>query len=251
MDLGYRMITVGARIVFAAWGLKFRFTGLRAIPDSGGALLAINHTSHVDFLMAGAAVHRANRRLVRFMAKKSIWQHPVAGRIMRMCRHIPVDRAAGAGAVPMVADALRRGELVGIYPEGTMSRAFEIKPLKTGAVRMAQASGRPLIPTIVWGAQRLITKDHPRNLRRRGIPIHVAFGDPLHVGPDDDVVATSEHLRTVLQTMLDEVIAAYPPMTGADLVFHPARLGGHAPTLAQAHDADLADATRTVDGWNR
>lgn len=252
MDLAYRAVIVVCRAAFRWMGLRFRITGLRNIPDRGGAVLAINHTAHVDFVFAGFGVWKADRRLVRFLAKKSIWQHPVAGRLMRMFGHIPVDRAAGAEGYGLAVEALRAGELVGVYPEGTSSRSLEIKQhLKTGAVRMAQETGCPIIPTIVWGAQRIWTKDHPRDLSRSGVPVHVAYGTPLYVAPGDDVLSATAGLRTTLARMLDQVIAEYPPMTGDDLAFLPARWGGTAPIPAEADAKDLADMRRTTDEWTR
>lgn len=252
MDLGYRLITVAARAAFRALDLKLSYTGMRHVPDTGGAVVAINHTAHVDFLLAGVAVLRANGRLVRFMAKQTIWGHPVAGRIMRMCGHIPVDRAAGAAALDRAIEAINAGELVGVYPEGTLSRSFEIKDsFKTGAVRMARATGRPVLPTIVWGAQRIWTKDHPRNFTRAGIPVHVAFGEPMYVGPDEDVAQATARLHATMVDLHAEVVAGYPPMPPEALAFQPARLGGTAPTPEEAYDRDLADSRRTSDEWTR
>ncbi len=252
MDLGYRLLVTVIRLGFRWLGLRFRITGMRNAPDRGGAILAINHTAHVDFVFAGFGVLKANRRLVRFLAKKSIWQHPVAGLVMRMCGHIPVDRAAGAEGFRLAVEALQAGRIVGVYPEGTLSRSYEIKTdLKTGAVRMAQETGCPVIPTIVWGAQRIWTKDHPRNLTRARIPVHIAYGAPIHVRPDDDVAEANATLRAAMATLHDEVLAGYPAMTEADLAFLPARWGGTAPTPAQAYDKDLADMTRTTDEWTR
>lgn len=252
MDLGYRFLVGLIRLVFRWLGLRFRITGMRNVPDSGGAVLAINHTAHVDFIFAGYGVWKANRRLVRFMAKKSIWQHPVAGAVMRMCRHIPVDRHAPAEGLTLALDALESGRLVGVYPEGTLSRSYEIRQqLKTGAVRMAQATGCPIVPTIVWGAQRMWTKDHPRNFSRSRIPVHIAFGAPIHVRPEDDAVAATEALRATMARMLDDVIAGYPELTGEDLAFTPARWGGSAPTPEEAYDRDQADMRRTKDEWSR
>ena len=80
-----------------------------------------------------------------------------------------------AGAPTRVAvERLRAGELVGVYPEATISRSFELKEFKSGAARMARDADVPIIPMIVWGAQRMWTKDHPRNMGRKKIPITVA-----------------------------------------------------------------------------
>ncbi len=68
-----------ARALFAAQGIKFRIRGAENVPRTGGAVFAINHTGYMDFTYAGLAAHPA-KRLVRFMAKESIWKNPVAGR---------------------------------------------------------------------------------------------------------------------------------------------------------------------------
>jgi 1-acyl-sn-glycerol-3-phosphate acyltransferase len=165
------------------------------------------------------------------MAKDPIFRHPIAGPLMRGMRHIPVDRDAGSAAFRDAVAALRAGELVGIFPEATMSRSLEIKEIKNGAVRIARAANVPLIPMIVFGGQRLLSYGH-RDLSR-GKPISITVGEPLPVprGVDPDV--TTEELRVRMAALLDETIARYPDRSpGAYWI--PARLGGSAPTMAQA-----------------
>ena len=102
------------------------------------------------------------------MAKQEVFDHKITGPIMRSLRHIPVDRDSGAASFDAACQALKAGELVGVYPEATISRSFEIKEFKSGAARMAIAADVPIVPHIVWGAQRIWTKGHPR--RRCGGP---------------------------------------------------------------------------------
>lgn len=242
----YRTIIAVARPAFFGLGYRFTFTGREHVPRWGGAVMAVNHTAYPDFLFAGMAARRKHR-FVRFMAKKSIWSNSKTGPIMRGCKHIPVDRHAGAESYRLAVQALKDGEIVGVYPEATMSRSFEIKELKTGAARMAQEAGVPILPTIVWGAHRIWTKDVPKNLKRSSIPIFVTIGEPIHVGAGDDVKAVTERLREVMKTMLDETIARYPKLEGDDLRFLPARLGGTAPTYEEAYEKDLKDMRRKKD----
>lgn len=242
----YRAIVAVARPAFFGMGYKFTLKGRHHVPRWGGAIMAVNHTAYPDFLFAGLAARRKHR-WVRFMAKKSIWSNSKTGPIMRGCKHIPVDRHAGAESYRLAVQALKDGEIVGVYPEATMSRSFEIKELKKGAARMAQEAGVPILPTIVWGAHRIWTKDVPKNIGRTKTPIHVTVGDPIHVGPDDDIAAKTEELRTVMKRLLDETIAAYPKLEGEDLRFLPARLGGTAPTYEEAYEKDLKDMTRKRD----
>jgi 1-acyl-sn-glycerol-3-phosphate acyltransferase len=135
-------------------------------------------------------------------------------------------------------DNLRRGELVGIFPEATISRAMEIKDLKTGAVRIAAQAGVPLIPVILWGTQRLMTKDHPRDLSR-GKAITITVGEPLDVTGGDPVAETAR-LKTEMSRLLDEAIRSYPQHEdGAWWV--PASHGGTAPTLEEAARMDAEE----------
>ena len=80
---------------------------------------------------------------------------------------------------------------MGIFPEATISRALELKEFKTGAVRIAAQAGVPLVPVIMWGTQRMMTKDHPRTspAARRSC---ISVGAPLHPTGEDPVAETAE-----------------------------------------------------------
>lgn len=236
-DLVYRPIIATAKTVFAGLGLRIDMVGVENIPLTGGALLAINHTSFLDFALAGLPADRRGHRLVRFMAKEGIFRHPVAGPLMRGMRHIPVDRDAGSAAFRDAVGALRAGELVGIFPEATMSRSFDIKEMKNGAIRIARAAKVSLIPMIVFGGQRVLSYGHRDLTRRR--PIAITVGEPLPVPRQADADETTMALRDRLITLLDETVARYPDKPpGAWWV--PARLGGGAPTLDQAVEIERA-----------
>ena len=146
MEFPYTPVIGLARTVFFLQGLRFTILGEENVPAVGGAVMAINHTGYFDFTYAGLAA-RPRGRLVRFMAKKSVFGHRVTGPLMRGMKHIPVDRHAGQGAIEAGLAAVRAGEIVGIFPEATMSRSFELKPFKGGAARIARDGGVPLLPT--------------------------------------------------------------------------------------------------------
>jgi 1-acyl-sn-glycerol-3-phosphate acyltransferase len=130
-----------------------------------------------------------------------------------------------------------------VYPEATISRSFELKDFKTGATRMALEAGVPIVPVIVWGAHRIWTKDHPRNVGRKKIPVTVAVGPPLPpVGSADQLM---RELRAEMADLLHAVQQSYDHPEGAYWV--PRRLGGGAPTMEQARvreDAELAERAR-------
>jgi len=233
MEPVYSSVIAVARGVFAVQGLKFTMTGTANVPRTGGAVMVINHTGYMDFTYAGLAAVPSGR-LVRFMAKESVFTHRVSGPLMRGMRHIPVDRSAGASSFVHAVRDLRAGEIVGVFPEATISRSFELKEFKNGAARMAREAGVPMLPTVIWGSQRVWTKGHPKSLGRTNVPIHVAIGEPVHLAPGESVDEATARVHAVMETLLRTLQEGYPPMTGEDLRYLPARLGGAAPTLEEA-----------------
>ncbi|OBJ00525.1 acyltransferase [Mycobacterium alsense] len=239
----FRTLEVLARLVVLATRTRITYSGEENIPDRGGAVIAINHTSYIDFLPAALAVHRRHRRL-RFMIKAEMQQVKVVNFLIKRTRTIPVDRGAGADAYAVAVRRLREGELVGVYPEATISRSFELKEFKTGAARMATEADVPIVPVIVWGAQRIWTKDHPRHLGRSKMPITVAVGAPLRAG--DDIASTTDALRASMTALLHQAQDRYPHPAGAYWV--PRRLGGGAPTMAEAAQIEADEAAARSAG---
>ena len=238
-DLTYPPIILTALTAFKALGIRFQLTGTDRVPREGGVLLACNHIGYADFVFGGLAA-RPSRRLVRFMAKKEIFDHRLAGPLMRSLHHIEVDRGEGIASFHEAVRYLREGEAVGIFPEATISRAFVIKEIKTGAVRIAAETQVPLLPVIMWGTHRMITKDHPKDFSR-GKTIAIAVGEPLHPTGDDPVAETAE-LKAAMEALLDRVIRDYPAdEQPPGSWWLPASYGGSAPTLEEAAALDAAE----------
>jgi 1-acyl-sn-glycerol-3-phosphate acyltransferase len=226
-DLVYPPVIVLIKSFWKYLGLKFDFQGQENVPLKGGAILAINHTSYFDFALAGTAALPA-KRYVRFMAKKEIFDNKIAGPLMRGMHHINVDRSNGSASFVAALRSLKDGEIIGIFPEGTISTSFEIKGLKSGAVRLAIGAGVPVIPTIVWGGQRIYTKGVKPNFKRNKTPISVSFGEPIFYSRETDVEVAEAHLRDVLIEMLHKVQEKYPD-SHLGQRWAPVRLGGTAP----------------------
>lgn len=237
-DITYPPVILTAKALFKALGMKFKISGSEHIPTSGGAILAANHIGYVDFIFDGLAA-QPSKRLVRFMAKKDAFDNPVSGPIMRSLHHIAVDRDHGQAAYDEAVAYARAGEIVGIFPEATISRSFEIKELKTGAVRMAAEAGVPLIPMVTWGTQLLKTKDHESDLTGRGKTISLYVGAPLDV-TGEDPVAETEALHAAMAALLDQAITEYP-ISPIGQWWAPARYGGTAPTPAVARKLDAEE----------
>lgn len=205
------------------------------IPDVGPAILASNHISYLDYILAGYATREHGRR-IRFLAKQEAFDKRGLGWLMRQMRHIPVDRAGHAAESLTAAVAqLERGEIIGMYPEATISPSFVPRRGKTGTVRLAQETKAPLLPMAVWGGQRVMTKWRPRNLQRK-VPMIVNIGPPLALEVDDDPDAATSRLMAEITRLLADAQAAYPeqPASDDDRWWMPAHLGGTAPTPEDA-----------------
>jgi 1-acyl-sn-glycerol-3-phosphate acyltransferase len=241
-EIVYPPVIRTALALFKVLGLKLNVEGSENIPDEGGAVLASTHVSYIDFIFVGLGAH-PKRRLVRFMAKKQVFDHALGGPLMRGMHHIPVDRKAGAAAYDEALRALKEGELIGVFPEATINRAFDVKELKTGAARMAIETGTPLIPVAIWGTQRIWTKGRSRNFRKRGIPVTIAVGEPIPVAPGDDLELVTTRLRERLRELQTRIQDEYPdtPENEQDNWWQPARLGGGAPTVEESRRMDAED----------
>ena len=242
MEPVFRTLEIAAKLAARATGAQITYQGKERIPAVGGAVVAINHTSYVDFLPAALVANHRGRRM-RFMIKAEMSEVKPVGWLIRNTSTITVDRQAGAAAYAAGVDSLRRGELVGVYPEATISRSFELKEFKSGVVRMALEAQVPIVPLIVWGAQRLWTKGHPRSLGYNKTPITVAIGESI--APNGTAAEHLAALRSEMTELLHGVQASYPRPAGE--FWLPQRLGGAAPTPAEAKrldEAELAQRSR-------
>ena len=249
-ELGWRWRVIAALVIAFVRLLRWRIDvqGLEYVPRRGGAVLAFNHHSYLDFVMVGWPVVRTLRRRPRFLAKREIWSSRKVGWLVRWAGAIPVDRSSAAArsqAFDAAARALSEGDLVVVAPEQTISRSLELLPLRTGAVRMAQQGGVPVVPVAGWGTHRALTKGAPKRLPRK-LPVTVRFGSPLEVAPDADPVAATAELATRLEGLLHQVQDSYPDGTPPGARWVPARLGGAAPT----HDEVLRDHQRREQDWS-
>ncbi|MCV7226153.1 lysophospholipid acyltransferase family protein [Mycolicibacterium komossense] len=242
MEPVFRTLEIAAGVAVKATGTAITFHGLDTIPRIGGAVIAINHTSYVDFVPAALAAKQRGRRM-RFMIKSEMQKIAPVNFLIRHSKTIPVDRSAGADSYAMAVTELRDGEIVGVYPEATISRSFELKEFKSGAARMALEAQVPIIPLIVWGAQRIWTKDHPKSLGRNKTPIAVAVG--AQIVPTGTAEQVAAAMRAEMTAVLDRVQSQYPHPEGAYWV--PKRLGGGAPSPVEARaldEAELAERAR-------
>lgn len=179
------------------------------IPASGPAIVAVNHVSYADPLLFGRFVWDAGR-VPRYLAKASLFTLPFPlGRIVRGAGQIPVHRgtADAAQALQGAVAALGRGEMVLIYPEGTVTRDPDFWPMqaKTGVARLALlAPNVPVIPVGQWGSQNFLDVYHRRFRPWPRTEVSVAVGEPVDLSDFTGQPPTSQ----VLHEMTDRIMAA-------------------------------------------
>jgi 1-acyl-sn-glycerol-3-phosphate acyltransferase len=157
--------------------------------------------SFLDFLFVGlVGVQRG--RLVRFLAKESVFRPPLLGGAMRRMGHVSVDRAHGAGALRQAVRAARSGEVLGVFPEAMFSRNGTLRPFRRGAAAVAVWDQVPLLPVVVWGGQDVLSVRPWWFRLRRGAIVTVVVGEPLRPGPHADPAAVTEALRARVDDLL-------------------------------------------------
>ena len=223
--LSYRVARALLRLLVRAT-TRPAWTGTRRLPAEGGVLVAVNHLSFWDPVVIAYFVDEHGRS-PRFLAKSELFDVPVLGRILRGAGQIPVRRAsAAASRAGADADAaIRRGECVVVYPEGTLTFDPQLWPMRarTGTARIALATGAPVIPMAQWGIQVI---SPPWSKRIRPVPRHdvrVLAGDPvdladlygLPVGRSVLEEAT-ERIMAAITGLLAELRGESPPETRWD-----------------------------------
>ncbi len=187
------------------------------IPATGGCIVAINHISHVDPLLSAHFVYD-HGRIPRYLAKSGLFTNKALGGILSAAGQIPVERLSrnAIGAYDSARRAIGEGECIVIYPEGTLTRDPDLWPMrgKTGAARIALATGCPVIPVGQWGAHEVLppyTKT-PHLVPRKNIVMKV--GDPV---PLDDLAAlplTPETIAEATDRIMDAITGIVADLRG-------------------------------------
>lgn len=212
----------------------------REVRPGRGAVVAVTHFGYLDFVFAQLVVWRRLRAHSRFLITRKHTGSALVTAVCRLCDHVVVDRANGAPAYAEAVAKLRRGEFLAVFPEGGVSRSWTVRPLRTGAARMAAETGAPIIPVSVWGGHRMLTRGRGR-IRLRDVwrtPVRVHVGPLLSVAADEDVRAASARLRAALQDGIDRCIESYPVTPAPGAWWMPAHLGGGAITAEEQGEHD-------------
>jgi 1-acyl-sn-glycerol-3-phosphate acyltransferase len=202
------------------------WSGMEHVPAEGGMIFAVNHLSEADPMVVAHFVFDSGR-WPQFLAKSSLFKIPVLGSYLRAVKQIPVYRgtADAAKSLEAAAQAIRGGDAVIIYPEGTTPKQGELWPQrgKTGIARLVLDTGAPVIPVVTWGPQSLIDPRTRKARLRPRTPVTVVAGPPVDLskwqGAEPtaaNLYAITDQIMTVLRDMLAEIRGEQaPPLESA------------------------------------
>jgi 1-acyl-sn-glycerol-3-phosphate acyltransferase len=214
LEPAYRIAEVLGLPPFKLW-FDWRFEDLDRIPERGPALLAANHISYLDPVAHAYFLAERGRR-ARFLAKSELFEIPVFGAALRNAKQIPVQRGArDRSPLERAERALADGEAVVVYPEGTVTNDPRYLPMRarTGVVRLSLASGVPITPLVVWGAQHVWQKSGRGSLRI-GRPIWVKAGAPIDLSAYRGQADDGDVLRRLTDDLIERLRALVTDLRG-------------------------------------
>lgn len=203
---------------FVRHGLSYTIEGGHVIPRHGPAIVASSHSGYLDPLILGYLLDLQGRR-ARFLAKRELFEKRGLGWALRQAGQILVDRGttAAARALEDATEALRQGEVVVIFPEGTISLDLDPMPGKKGAARLARMSGVPVTPVGLWGSHRILFKGRKPNWRL-GVAQTICVGPPVGVSAGDDLAEATDGIMEAISERVRRARELYPqrPEPGED-----------------------------------
>lgn len=213
MEPTYWLAKAIIKPAMASW-FRWNIEGVDHVPGDGPAILAFNHISFLDPLASAYAVDLAGRR-PRFLAKAELFEDRRIAWIIKGAKQIPVHR--GTPTAPMALDqaleALSSGEVIVIFPEGTITGDPDLNPMaaKTGIARLALASGAPLLPCALWGTANI----WPKGFAKRWWPprqdILVRIGRPIQIEGDPTSPQDWARCGRVVMERIGELVASLRP----------------------------------------
>ncbi|WP_107764562.1 lysophospholipid acyltransferase family protein [Nocardioides terrigena] len=253
----YRMTNALGRAALRVLGIDTHTSGAEHLPTSGPVLMAATHVSYPDFLfLEKAAIER--ERYVRFMCRHDVWDVPGVRAAMDRMKHVPVDREAPAGAYLRARRLLHEGEAVCVFPEAGVSYSYTVRSLMRGVASLARETGAPVLPVALWGSQRIWSVGMPDDLGRpprpslaRGRRVDVALGEPVTVAPGDDLTEWTRDLGRRMTSLLEGLqgLPHHRQRPGERATWHPAHLGGAAPSRREAEELDSVPRSAVPPTW--
>lgn len=188
------------------WLLTRRsWRGAEHLPADGGVIVVVNHISHADPLVVAHFVYDAGR-WPQFLGKQSVFDVPILGRALHRLRQIPVRRGTmdAAKSLEAATAAVKAGDAVVIYPEGTTTREPDLWPMKgrTGVARLWLETGAPVVPVVTWGAQAIFDPRTRKWRPRPRTPVSVVAGPPIDLSAYRGAPATTATMHEITDAVM-------------------------------------------------
>ncbi len=201
---------------FFALLTRSRWTGLDRLPSRGGVIVVSNHVSKADPLTLARFLLLAGRT-PSFLAKDSLFEVPVVGRVLAATGQVPVQRGRVDAQTAFAAalERLRAGGCIVMYTDGTLTKDPEQWPMvgKSGSVRLALETGVPVVPVVQWGVQRLLPRQgRPRLVPRA--PLQVVVGEPVDLSAWEGAPVTATVLREATAAVVDSLVTILEDVRG-------------------------------------
>lgn len=213
MEPAYLLAKALLKPWLATW-FRWNIEGLENIPKNGAAVIAFNHIAYLDPLAAAYVVDVAGRH-ARFLTKSELFEDRRVAWILRGAKQIEVRRGTRDAPVALgrAVDALGRGEIVAVFPEGTITNSPDLKPMaaKSGTARMALASGAPVLPSALWGTQNVWPKDYAKRWWPPRQDVLVRIGEPFYATGDPGSVEDVERVGREVMRRISLGVASLRP----------------------------------------
>jgi len=195
---------------------KVEISGQENLPKTGGYVLAANHVTQLDALAVAYMIYFRLHRAPHFLAKEGLFKTPIVGPVLLACGQIPVFRGGRTNTDPMAAayEVLRAGHVIGIFPEGTLTRDPNQWPMRgrTGAIRIAIETGVPIVPVGQWGTEVVMDTYGTMIKPKPWHKVRMLIGEPIDVAylkdkklSTDDLVKLSDLVMSKITELVEQL----------------------------------------------
>ena len=198
---------------------KVEVTGKENLPKSGGYVLAANHVTQLDALAVAYMMYFRLHRAPHFLAKEGLFNTPIVGPVLLACGQIPVFRSGRKNSDPMESayEVLNAGHVIGIFPEGTLTREPDQWPMrgKTGAIRIALETGVPIVPVGQWGTEKVMGTYSSKIFPKPWHKVRMIIGKPIDVSAWKGKKISTEELVQLSDQVMVEITKLVEQLRGA------------------------------------
>jgi len=197
---------------------KVEVTGTENLPKSGGYVLAANHVTTLDALAVAYMMYFRLHRAPHFLAKEGLFRTPIVGPVLLACGQIPVFRSGRNNTDPMQSayDVLNAGHIIGIFPEGTLTREPNQWPMRarTGAIRLSLETGVPIIPVGQWGTEAVMDTYSSKIRPKPWHKVRIVIGKPISMDPYKDKKMSTDGLVELSDKVMVEITKIVEELRG-------------------------------------